>query len=232
MKRAIILCSGGLDSVTVAHYAKKGLEYEDIIILFFSYGQRNLLGEKRCAKICAHNLSAKFYNIQLNHLKTLSTSLLNTNKKSKDIFRNNLKDTKKESEKWYVPCRNILFLNYAASLAESLFILKKDKYDLFVGFKNEGKEFYPDTTKKFVNEMNKLLKLSTISKPKIFAPFIRKDKEDIVLSGERIDVDFKDTFSCYTSFGKEHCGKCLACMLRKEGFYWANKKDPTLYALN
>ena len=30
MGNAIILCSGGLDSVTTAHYVKKNLEYEKI----------------------------------------------------------------------------------------------------------------------------------------------------------------------------------------------------------
>jgi len=57
---------------------------------------------------------------------------------------------------------------------------------------------------------------------------IEKDKEDIIILGKELGIDFKDTFSCYV--GKEkHCGKCLACMLRKEGFYWSNIKDETEY---
>ena len=105
-------------------------------------------------------------------------------------------------------------------MAESLYIKEKKIYNVFVGFKNEGKESYPDTTEDFVEEMNHLIKISTNFKGKIIVPLIKKDKEDIILLGKKLGIDFKDTHSCYVS--NKHCGKCLACMLRKEGFYWAN----------
>ena len=52
MKRAIILCSGGIDSVVVSHFIRK--EYEKITILFFNYDQKSLIQERRCSKICAN----------------------------------------------------------------------------------------------------------------------------------------------------------------------------------
>ena len=174
------------------------------------------------------DVGAEFLEIPLEWLGNVSTSLLNSNKKAGELKRKDLKDTKKESDKWYVPCRNTIFLVYALALAESLYIKENEKYDIFSGFKCEGKESYPDTTKGFVEEMNRLSKISCVQKFKIIAPLIEKDKEDIVLLGQKLGVDFKKTFSCYT--GEEiHCGTCLACMLRKEGFYWANVNDTTNY---
>ena len=51
--------------------------------------------------------------------------------------------------------------------------------DIFIGFENEGREHYPDTTPEFLKQMNSLSKL-TCKKPfKIKAPLIKKDKEEL-----------------------------------------------------
>lgn len=228
MKNALVLCSGGLDSVTTAYFVKKKLRYDKIKILFFNYKQRNLDAERKCSMKCASDLGGEFLEIPLEWLGNISTSLLNSNEGAEKLKKENLKDTKKESDKWYVPCRNTLFLVHALALAESLKIKEKERYDIFTGFKCEGKESYPDTTKEFVEEMNKLSSISCTEDISIIAPLIEKDKEDIVLLGKELGVDFRKTFSCYTG-EKIHCGTCLACRLRQEGFYWANVKDETEY---
>ncbi len=228
MKNAIVLCSGGLDSVVTAHYVKKVLKCNKIIILFFDYKQRNYKAEKRSALKCAKELNGDFREIRLNELNKLSASLINIGGVVRKIGREDLKDTKKESKKWYVPCRNLMFLSYALALVESDFIKDKQKIDVFVGFKNEGKESFPDTTKGFVALMNRLSLKTTKNKGRIIAPLIIKDKEDIVLLGMRLGVDLGETFSCYIN-KKVHCGTCLSCRLRREGFYWANVTDPTRY---
>ncbi len=228
MKNAIVLCSGGVDSVVSAFYAKKKLKYGDIIILFFNYGQRSLKAERKCARQCAKDLKANFLEINIKWLGKISTSLINLNEKHKIIKKKDLKDTKEESKKWYVPCRNLIFLSYALAFAESLFIKNKIISDIFVGFKNEGKEHYPDTSQKFLNLLNKINNVATLGKYKINAPLIKKDKDDIILLGNKLGVNFTKTFSCYIG-KKKHCGTCLACRLRQEGFYWENIKDPTSY---
>jgi len=141
-----------------------------------------------------------------------------------------LKDTKKESDKWYVPCRNIIFLSYALSLAESLYDQKKEVYDIFVGFKDEGKEGFPDASQSFLDKFNDVSRIACKKDFRIIAPLINKDKEDIVLLGKEMKVKLENTFSCYSGEGNEkHCGYCLACKLRQEGFYWANVEDKTKY---
>ncbi|MFZ5955047.1 MAG: 7-cyano-7-deazaguanine synthase [Nanoarchaeota archaeon] len=227
MKNAIVLCSGGIDSVTTAYYVKKRLHYNKILIIFFDYGQRTIKQERKASKDCANNISAEFNEIQLRWLSAISNSLINKEENKK--FNKNLKDTKEESMSYYVPCRNSIFLTYALAFAESHFIKNKEKCDIFVGFKCEGQEHYPDTTQKFVNQMNKLSKISCSYHFLVKAPLIKKDKEDIILLGKKLRVNFKKTFSCYVSPNKKHCGNCLACRLRKAGFYWADVDDPTEY---
>jgi 7-cyano-7-deazaguanine synthase len=228
MKNAIVLCSGGLDSVVTSHYVKKKLNYSDIKVIFFNYNQNSLVQEKICSKKCAKDISAEFIEVDLKWLGNITKTLDNRPKK---ITRKKLKDSSEESKRLYVPCRNTVFLVYALALAESLYIKYKKKYDLFVGFKNEGKEAYPDTTPEFVKQMNRLSKISCYKNFQVKAPIIKKDKEDIVKLGVKLGVNLKDTFSCYRSIKGKHCGYCLACRLRQEGFYWANIKDPTEYKI-
>lgn len=76
--------------------------------------------------------------------------------------------------------------------------------------------------------MNQVLRVA-FKNVNLLAPFIKKDKEDVITVGKKIGVDFRKTISCYTS--GHHCGVCLACRLRKQGFYWANAHDPTSYVL-
>lgn len=227
MDEAIVVCSGGIDSVVTAYYVKKKLKFNSITILFFNYGQKTVDMERKMSRKCARNIKAKFIEISMKDVGKISNSLINKKGKTTRLKRTDLKDTKEESKKWYVPCRNLIFLSYASALAESISV-KGDKSEIFVGFKNEGKESFPDTTQEFLDKLNKLNLSSTIGKFKIRAPLIMKDKEDIINLGDKFDVDFRDTFSCY--IGKyKHCGHCLACKLRQEGFYWANIKDPTIY---
>ncbi|MFA5992270.1 MAG: 7-cyano-7-deazaguanine synthase [Candidatus Pacearchaeota archaeon] len=233
-KNAIVLCSGGLDSVVTASFVKKSLSYDKIKILFFDYGQKTLLQERKASKYCAKVVNGEFIEIKLKWLNEISNSLINKSGKvkTKQLSRKDLKDTKKESDKYYVPCRNTIFLVHALALAESLYIKskKRDINEIFIGFKCEGKESYPDTTQEFVEEMNKLSKISCNKHFRIIAPLIKKDKEDIVLLGKKLGVEMEKTWSCYVGNNPtRQCGKCLACMLRKEGFYWANVKDRTRY---
>lgn len=226
-KLAIVLCSGGLDSVITAFYVKKILKYNEVSILFFNYGQKQITAERKASKTCAKNLKANFLEFNLEILKNISANL-DKKSKSHQVTLADLKNTKKQSNAWYFPCRNIIFLTYAITFAESILLKNHGKSNIFVGFKCEGNDSYPDATITFVKQLNRLSKIATKGKFRIFAPLIHKDKEDIIKLGKKLDVDFKKTFSCYT--GKRyHCGHCLACRLRQEGFYWANIKDPTKY---
>lgn len=241
MKKAIILCSGGLDSVVTAFLAKK-LNY-NTTLLFFDYDQNSLGQERNSAKYFAKKLNSKFIEIKIQNLIPKNS----LNSKIKIVPSKNLKNTKYESQKFYVPQRNLIFLSIATAIAESLTIgahkqaervninktrsvqFARQRIDLFVGFKNEGSEFFPDTTPEFVKNFNNLIKKSTSRKVSLKAPLIKKDKEEIIQLGKSLKIELEKTFSCYAPTKNKHCGICLACKLRKAGFYWANEKDKTQY---
>ena len=226
MDKSIVLCSGGLDSSVLAYYVKKILNYGEVKVLFFDYGQKTSKEEEKAAWFCSRKIGAKFYKINIRDRAFYN--LIASQSKPKRLKREDLKDTKKESEKWYVPARNFILLSYAISIAEADYVRDKKKSEIFVGFKHEGKEFYPDTTQEFLDLLNKLNNKATYSHVKVKAPFIKHDKEDIIEIGNKLGVELEKTFSCYVG-SRVHCGICLACMLRKEGFHWANIEDETSY---
>ncbi|MEK6825982.1 MAG: 7-cyano-7-deazaguanine synthase, partial [Nanoarchaeota archaeon] len=209
---------------------KKKYPSSKLTLLFFNYGQKSVKQERFCAKNCANNLKMKFIEISLSELTKISTSFINKDEKA--IHGKSLHQTTKEQTQWYVPFRNTIFLSYAFAYAESLaFKDKKKDFFIVVGFKCEGKEPYPDTTVDYVRAMNSLAKTAAPSLGiKVYAPLIMKDKEDIILLGKKLGVDFEKTWSCYVG-EKKHCGACLACRLRRAGFYWAGTTDPTSYCI-
>ena len=227
--RAIVLCSGGMDSVVTMYYAKKKLQYEKILALFFNYGQKPWHQERTSSLQCARALSAEWREFHLPELGKLSPSLL-----TKDAVITlepalDLKNTVEASEPWYVPSRNTLFLCYALALAESAVITdNRDIPDILIGLKNEGKEPFPDTTQEFLDRINALAATACKRPARILAPLLSHDKEDVVTLGKELCIPLEHTWSCYLN-QQLQCGTCLACRLRKEGFKWANLPDPTSY---
>lgn len=228
-KQAIIVCSGGIDSVTAAYYVKRKLNPSKIKILFFNYFQKSLETERKSAKYTAKELKADFKEISVSELATLSSSLINKPGKGKKLTLKDLKNTKKESENWYVPCRNLIFLSYALALAESDFMKSGISSDIFTGFKCDGPEMFSDATPAFVSALNAISKTSCKKPFLIKAPLIKMDKEDIIQLATKLGVKLEKTHSCYLS-NKKQCGSCLACASRKAGFYWSGIKDKTKYS--
>jgi len=228
MKQAIILCSGGMDSVTAAYHVKSVMDYDKLIFFFYNYNQRAYEGEKTAVQYFASVLKGDFIECDVRWLDSVSTSMINSDKKPEDMSSKSIKNTEKESANWYVPCRNLIFISNALAYAESEFIKSGIQSDIITGFKNDGAETFPDTTKEFADALTNISHISTAAKSKILSPLIEMDKEDIVKLGLKYSIPAEKTFSCYVG-PEKHCGICLACRLRKEGFYWANITDKTAY---
>jgi len=227
MKQAIVLVSGGLDSFVTAYYVKKKLKRK-IKLLFFDYGQRCLQEELFCAKKLAKQLQAKLKVIDLKWLGKISTSLINKKHgKKEEIIR------------WYVPCRNSLFVMAALAHAESEFISKGKQSEIYIGIKYEGELAFKDSSTEFIKKINELAK-ACVQKGNftIKAPFLDKDKEDIINLADKLGIRLEDTYSCYVGGGfvkigrkkiPVHCGKCAGCKARKKGFKFSNVEDKTIY---
>lgn len=67
--------------------------------------------------------------------------------------------------------------------------------------------------------------LGTLASIELIAPYTQLDKREIAQRGQRLNVPFEDTWTCYKGLDR-HCGLCGSCTERKEalaGF------DPTEY---
>lgn len=234
---AMVVLSGGLDSAVVAYHVKQ-LKPDKLRFIFFDYGQKALKEEEHCVKKIAEELNAEVKKINLKWLGEISTAMINNEGKMPETKESEMGDIEREKKDiltWWVPCRNAIFLLSALAHAESEYLSKKERYDIHIGIKNEGKVPMKDTTPKFLQKINELAEEATHDGGyKIIAPFIDKDKVEIIKEGEKLKVPWQYTYSCYAG-GKFkegiplHCGICSNCMQRKKAFYWANINDPSLY---
>ncbi|MEM7817185.1 MAG: 7-cyano-7-deazaguanine synthase QueC [Candidatus Aenigmatarchaeota archaeon] len=214
MKKAIILLSGGIDSTTLLYLAKK--RGYKLVAIIFDYGQKHRK-EIECAKKIARLNNLKYYLLKLD-LYWVKSSLVN--KRIKVPLNRNLKE--KVIPSTYVSARNIIFLSYAFSLAESLGINK-----IFIGAHIEDYSGYPDCTPKFLKNFEKAVNLGMKKKIKILSPLINKSKKEIVKLGLKLKVPYQFSWSCYLGKNKP-CLKCDSCRFRIEAFKSLNVKDPLL----
>ena len=193
--KAIILLSGGLDSAVSLGISKE--KYDIKLALTFDYGQISAQNEIKAAKdFC------KYYNIPLKiitleFLKDLTPNSLITGKVPDGIQQN--------SASVWVPNRNGLFLNIAGCFAD------KNNYDyIIIGANKEEAQNFSDNTQDFINKINEEFLYSTSNHPKVVAPLINFNKNDIVKKALEYSIPLEYTKSCYK--GKEkHCGMCESC---------------------
>ncbi len=204
--KAVILLSGGLDSLVALAYVQAREPYNVELALTFDYGQKALKNEiESTEKIC------EFYNIQhkiikLDWLKDITkTSLVSDKEIPKSGF-----STKESAASVWIPNRNALFLNIAACYCDSFGY----NYIVYGANKEEGANF-PDNTETFRKEITALFKTSTLVGPKVTAPLINYTKDDIVKIGAELSVPFDLVWSCYIS-GDKHCGECESCSYLKK----------------
>ncbi|MDR2616979.1 MAG: 7-cyano-7-deazaguanine synthase QueC [Endomicrobium sp.] len=211
-KKAIVLLSGGLDSTTILYYAlSKGYKCNCII---FDYGQKHKKEINSAVKI------AKLANVNYSLIKiTLpwSNDVL-TNKNKKVPIHKRLPRTVPPT---YVLGRNTLFLSYALSFAQSI-----NANNIFIGVNAVDFSNYPDCTPEFIKAYNNVLK-SLKTKIIIQAPLLKLNKAQIIKLGTKLNVPYKNTWTCYNGFDKP-CMQCDSCKLRAKGFKESKIDDPTI----
>lgn len=224
--RALVLCSGGVDSTTLLAMAVDKYGSENVVALSISYGQRHEKELKAARDI------ARYYHVEQRFLDLAaifadsSCSLLAHSEKDipKESYAEQLEQADTKLVSTYVPFRNGLFLSSAASMALSL-----ECSVLYYGAHHDdwAGNAYPDCSREFVAAMNNAIMEGTGGELHMEAPFVEWSKADIVKKGLELNVPYELTWSCYEG-GDKPCGVCATCIDRKRAFELNGSVDPLL----
>ena len=222
MKKAVIVFSGGIDSVCAVLFLRSRYELYGIT---FSYGQK-ANKEITAARSFAKKLGLKQHKIvDIGFMKELygdSNVLTSTKRKIPSKFEYSI----------VVPIRNAVFLSVASAWAFTL-NASLVAYGAHTGDKN-----YPDCRPVFAKKLETAfnqgeidgINLGLRKSIKIWSPYREGlSKSDLLKDGVKVLGDsIFNTWSCYSN-KKYHCGVCESCNNRKIAFQKAGIADKTKY---
>ena len=217
--KTIVICSGGLDSVSLAHMvAAKG----DLTrLVSFDYGQRHAK-ELDFAKAAAARLGVPFQRIDMRGIGAALTGSALTS----DIDVPDGHYAEETMRITVVPNRNAIMLAIAFGVAAA------NGDEAVATAVHGGDHFiYPDCRPGFTRAFGAMQRaaLDGYADVQLYTPFVERSKADIVTEGSRCGTPFAETWSCYKG-GEVHCGCCGTCVERREAFHLAGIEDPTVYA--
>ncbi|WP_420334532.1 7-cyano-7-deazaguanine synthase QueC [Roseibium sp.] len=217
--KTLVICSGGMDSVTLAHRIAQDHELAGLIS--FDYGQRHRK-ELDFAALCAEELGTEHILMDISNIgRQLTGSALTDDVDVPDGHY--AEDTMKIT---VVPNRNAIMLAIAYGIAASR------GADTVATAVHGGDHFiYPDCRPAFTSSFQTMQRyaLDGYAEIDLFTPYVSISKADIAAEGLRLGIDYRKTWSCYKG-GDTHCGRCGTCVERREAFHLAGGIDPTDYA--
>ena len=218
---ALVLLSGGLDSMVVAGLARAA-GYR-LFALTIDYNQRHRIELEAAARV-ASALGAERHVVLPVDLSAFGGSALTDSAIAvpKDGVDGSIPPT-------YVPARNMIFLSLALGWAEASGVR-----DLFIGVNALDYSGYPDCRPEFIAAFEAVAAAATKAgvegQPfRIHTPLIAMSKADIAAEAARLGLDVSISWSCYdpTPEGRP-CGLCDSCRLRAKGFAEAGLIDSAL----
>jgi 7-cyano-7-deazaguanine synthase len=222
VKRAVVLLSGGLDSMVCAAIARE--QGFTVVALTIDYNQRHRV-ELDSARTIAAQLAERHIVLPLD-LRAFGGSALTSDI---PVPKNGVGEGIPVT---YVPARNTIFLSLALAWAEAA-----GARDLFIGVNALDYSGYPDCRPEFIAAFEALANRATKAGVEgegfaVHAPLLAMTKADIAREAQRLGLDASLSHSCYDPAPDGgHCGRCDACILRAKGFAEAGLPDPTRYAL-
>lgn len=220
--KAIILMSGGLDSLTCLAIAQS--EAFRCHCISFDYGQRHLAELKAANAITAAYGVEQHITVKLPLHQFVHSALTNPNDDIPE-FSDSL-----DIPTTYVPARNTIFLAISLGWAETL-----GATDIFFGGNAADFNSYPDCRPEYFQAYEQLMNLATKSgvegnQFKIHTPLQHLTKADIIKLGNKLGVDYSLSVTCYDANEQGlACGVCGSCHLRRQGFIDAGTDDTTRY---
>ena len=220
-KKALILLSGGIDSVTSLMITKQ--EGYQCDCISFDYGQRNQI-ELTIAEEFAVREGCLFERIKLklSYLEQSKSVLTNLNL---DLPKGEINDLpSSEIGSYYVPARNTIFISTAVFYA-----INKNATKIVLGIIKS--DSHPDRRPEYIRAFQHLLDVSEIP-IQLMTPLKDYAKDEVIKKGLELGIDYTQTLSCYNPTDRLSCGDCRACRGRKNGFKKAGLQDPTYYLIN
>ena len=221
-RRAIVLLSGGLDSMVSGGIARA--QGYRLAALTIDYNQRHRVELEAAKRVAAVLGVDRHVTMPLNLRAFGGSSLTDDIDVPKEGVMPGIPST-------YVPARNTIFLSLALGFAEAT-----GARDIFLGVNALDYSGYPDCRPEFIAAFQHLADLATRMGVEgqgftIHAPLQHMTKADIAREADRLGLDAGISWSCYdpTPDGR-HCGLCDSCRLRSKGFAEAGLSDPTVYA--
>ena len=218
---AVVLLSGGLDSMVCAALAREA--GFGVLALTVDYNQRHRV-ELEAAQRIAAELADRHIVLPLDLRAFGGSALTSDIAVPKEGVGEGIPVT-------YVPARNTVFLSLALAWAEAA-----GARDLFVGVNALDYSGYPDCRPEFISAFEALANRATRAGVEgegftIQAPLQTMTKADIAREAARLGLDAGLSHSCYDPAPDGGaCGLCDACRLRAKGFEEAGLADPTRYA--
>ncbi len=218
---AIVLVSGGMDSLVAAAIAAK--KHKQLALLHMNYGQRTEARELK-----SFTEIADFYKVPVQRRLVVDTTFLKqiggSSLTDMSIDVTKYKGESKEIPSSYVPFRNTHIIAIAVSWAEVIGAKK-----IYIGAVHEDSSGYPDCRPSYYQAMNNLIREGT---PKgdieVITPIISLSKKEIVQKALELKAPIEFSYSCYERNDKA-CGICDSCALRLRGFELAGITDPIEY---
>ncbi|MBI4752815.1 7-cyano-7-deazaguanine synthase QueC [Candidatus Desantisbacteria bacterium] len=199
---SLCLLSGGLDSIAATAIATQKTTV--LLGITIDYGQRARKQEIESASRVCKYLGIPHRKITIDWLGQTGSAIL---QQGKDIpeFSFEKSDPIQTAKAVWVPNRNGVFINIAASLAEEM-----NADVIVVGFNKEEAETFPDNSMEFVQAVNQSLAFSTLKKVQVISFTQGMNKKEIVELGQQLAAPFHLLWSCYLG-GDKMCGKCESC---------------------
>jgi 7-cyano-7-deazaguanine synthase len=232
---ALVLFSGGQDSTACLAWALS--RYDRVETVGFDYGQRHAV-ELDARQAVRARIAREFpdWSPRLGDDHMLDIRSFGALAETAMTSEREIEITEKGLPSTFVPGRNLVFLVYAAALAD-----RRRLQALVGGMCETDYSGYPDCRRDTLDAMQQALNLGMEQAFRIETPLMRLTKAETWalakgLGGEAlVDLTVEDTHTCYLGErGVRHawghgCGTCPACDLRRRGFeQWDADGRPAL----